>query len=447
MAPRNPMSDDPDVRLLERYESTGSKSRSILDDPPVFVGGAGACLRDSRGREYVDFLSGSSVANAGHGNPAIAAAIKDQVDTGLVHSGALLATRVKGRLLQRVVEVAHPELTRAHLLVTGGEAVEAALKFARLHSGKPGVIAFSGAYHGRSMGALGLTAAKALRDPYPAQTPYVTHFPYPYPLRNAFGLAPDDHAELVRLTLSLLENALTSPVSALGPTGAVFVEPIQGVGGVVIPPEGFLRGLRELCDRHGLLLVVDEIFCGFGRTGAWFSSMHEDVSPDLMIVSKGLSSSLPVSAVVGREEILGTLPKGVQSTTFEGSPLAMRAAVASIDFLRDIDAPSRALSVGGRVAGWAGNLDSPVIAEVRGRGALWGIEIVDPATGEPSGARSKLIQQRALGEGLICYTGGHHGNIVGIVPPLVITPEQLDTGLDVLTKLLNDERVVGGANA
>jgi 4-aminobutyrate aminotransferase-like enzyme len=325
------------------------------------------------------------------------------MQSGAYHVGALLATPAKAQVIERILELSPKGLNRVHLTATGGEGTEAALKIARFHTKRQSVIAFWGGFHGRTMGALALTAHRASRDPFFPLTIGTAHFPYPYGYRNPFGLARADEAKLVERSLGLLDAALGDPASGLSPTAAVFVEPIQGVGGIVVPPEGFLRGLRDICDRNGVLLVVDECFCGFGRTGTWFGCDREGVVPDLMIISKGLSGSFPIAGVVGREELMSAMPQGLQSTSFEGNPVACAAAVASMDFLKAIDAPRRARAIGDRFAAWAASHPHEVIGESRGMGALWGLELVHPGTTEPWQELARGIQRDALARGLVLY--------------------------------------------
>jgi 4-aminobutyrate aminotransferase len=422
--------------VLRDHESSAAANRGIADDPPLFSRGQGARLWDTDGREYIDFCSGSAVTNAGYGNPAILEAVIGQMQSGAYHVGALLATPAKAQVIERILELSPKGLNRVHLTATGGEGTEAALKIARFHTKRQSVIAFWGGFHGRTMGALALTAHRASRDPFFPLTIGTAHFPYPYGYRNPFGLAPADEAKLVERSLGLLDAALGDPASGLSPTAAVFVEPIQGVGGIVVPPEGFLRGLRDICDRHGVLLVVDECFCGFGRTGTWFGCDREGVVPDLMIISKGLSGSFPIAGVVGREELMSAMPQGLQSTSFEGNPVACAAAVASMDFLKAIDAPRRARAIGDRFAAWAASHPHEVIGESRGMGALWGLELVHPGTTEPWQELARGIQRDALARGLVLYRSGHHGNVIGLVPPLVADEQELDSGLEKLEQLL-----------
>jgi 4-aminobutyrate aminotransferase-like enzyme len=422
--------------VLKAHESSGAANRGIADDPPLFTKGQGARLWDTDGRDYIDFCSGSAVTNAGYGNAAIVEAVIGQMQTGAYHVGALLATPAKAQVIERVLELSPRGLNRVHLTATGGEGTEAALKIARYHTKRQSVIAFWGAFHGRTMGALALTAHRGSRDPFFPLTIGTAHFPYPYAYRNPFGLPAADEARLVELSLGLLDAALGDPASGLSPTAAVFVEPVQGVGGIVVPPKGFLRGLRDVCDRHGVLLVVDECFCGFGRTGTWFGCDHEGVVPDLMIISKGLSGSFPIAGVVGREELMSAMPQGLQSTSFEGNPVACAAAVASMDYLKAIDAPRRARAIGDRFAAWAANHRHEVIGESRGMGALWGLELVHPGTTEPWPELARGIQRDALARGLVLYRSGSHGNVIGLVPPLVAEDDELDAGLERLEEIL-----------
>jgi 4-aminobutyrate aminotransferase-like enzyme len=422
--------------VLKAHESSAAPDRGVGDDPPLFSRGQGARLWDTNGREYIDFCSGSAVTNAGYGNPAIQEAVIGQMQSGAYHVGAMLATPAKAQVIERVLELSPRGLNRVHLTATGGEGTEAALKVARFHTKRQSVIAFWGAFHGRTMGALALTAHRASRDPFFPLTIGTAHFPYPYGYRNPFGVPPTDDAKLLELSLGLLDAALGDPASGLSPTAAVFVEPIQGVGGIVVPPKGFLRGLRDICDRHGVLLVVDECFCGFGRTGTWFGCDHEDVVPDLMIISKGLSGSFPIAGVVGREELMSSMPLGLQSTSFEGNPVACAAAVASMDYLKAIDAPRLARAIGDRFAAWAASHRIDVIGESRGMGALWGLELVHPGTTEPWQEFARDVQRDALALGLVLYRGGHHGNVIGLVPPLVADNQELDAGLAKLEEIL-----------
>ncbi|MEX0629700.1 MAG: aspartate aminotransferase family protein [Chloroflexota bacterium] len=415
--------------ILNRHESSAAKDRAILPNPPFFVGGEGARIWDTAGREYIDLCSGAGVNSSGYGNKAVREAAVAQLSAGLNHVGAMFVSPPKATLIEAITSVMPSALTRVHLTVTGGEAIEAALKIARIRTGRHNMIAFWGAYHGRPQGALGLTAHRASRDPILPLSIGSAHFPYPYPYRNPWGFDPTDADRICEMTLNYLDAALESPASGLSPTAAVVVEPIQGVGGVVIPPAGFLSGLREICSRHDLLLIIDEIFCGFGKTGAWFGFERDGVVPDLVVISKGFTGGFPVSAVVGTEEIMTSIPQGVQSTTFEGNPVISAAAAANIEYLASIDAPARARELHGYIERALSEITAGCVGEVRGMGAMWGLEIVHPGSTAPDSHRAKQVQADSLRNGVLTYLGGYYGNVVGLIPPLVASRDDIDEGV------------------
>ncbi len=425
------------IDVLRKHGSAAARELELADEPPYWVRGKGATLWAADGRDFIDFASGSAVSNTGHGNEEVAEAIRAQVATGILHTGTFIPSEAKARLIDRIVRLTPPSLTRAHLTVTGGEAVEAALKAAKYATGRHNFIAFWGAYHGRPTGALGLTGYRSYRDPFFPMNPGVHHFPYPYPYRNPFGVPADDEAGLLALTLGYLEAALAEGASGLAPIAAIIVEPIQGVGGVVIPPKGFLQGLRRVCDQYGLLLILDEIFCGFGRTGTWFGCNAEDVVPDIMVLSKGVGGGLPVAGIVGTEAVMTAWTGGMQSSTYEGNPVACAAGAASIDFsvshrlLENVARIERAISA------WAPSIrEVPSVGEVRGRGAMWGIEIVEPGTSRPDQGEAKRLQRTALAEGVLVYRGGHFGNVLSVLPPLVATADEVESGLHRLGRVV-----------
>ncbi|MBI3964464.1 MAG: aspartate aminotransferase family protein [Chloroflexi bacterium] len=436
------MSDVLDI--LRRHGSGSAREFSVLSEPPVWVQGEGATLWDESGADYIDFFSGSSVSNSGHGNKAIRSAIEAQLATGISHIGTLVPSHVKAHAVERIVALAPRGLTHVHFTCTGGEAIEAALKAARYATGRQNMIAFWGAYHGRTMGALALTAFRSYRDPFYPVNIGVHHFAYPYPYRNPFGLPKDRTDEILRLSLAYLEHALDSPASGLGPVSAICVEAIQQVGGVVVPPAGFLRGLRELCDHYGLLLIVDEVACGFGRTGTWFGCQRDGVTPDVIAIGKGLSSTLPIAAIVGTEAVMTKWPIGTQSSTFEGNPLACAAAVANVDFLVEQDVLANVARIEAQCRAWGDEMERlPIVGEVRGIGAMWGIEIVAPGTTHPAPALAQQIRRRALEKGVVAHLNGYYGNVPSLYPPLVATEQEVSTGLGRLSEVL--EEVAAGA--
>ena len=425
------------IEILRTHGSAAARELELADRPPYWVRGEGATLWADDGRSYIDFASGSAVSNTGHGNKDVAAAIQAQVETGILHTGTFIPSEAKARLIERIVNITPPSLTRVHLTVTGGEAVEAALKAAKTATGKHNFVAFWGAYHGRPTGALGLTGFRSYRDPFFPLNPGVHHFPYPYPYRNPFGVSPQDGESLLERTLGLLEGALAEGASGLAPLAGIIVEPIQGVGGVVVPPSGFLTGLRRLCDQYGLLLILDEIFTGFGRTGSWFACESEQVAPDIMVLSKGIGGGLPVAGIAGTEEVMTAWAGGMQSSTYEGNPVACAAGAASIDFSVQHSLLDNVARIGQRIETWSDDATNvSLVGEVRGRGAMWGIEIVEAGSDVPDMATAKKLQRSALAEGVLVYRGGHFGNVLSLLPPLVATQQEIQTGLERLGSVL-----------
>jgi 4-aminobutyrate aminotransferase len=406
---------------------------SISDDFPIFWADAlGANVLDVDGNVYIDLTAGFAVAAAGHRNPHVVDAIKRQLDS-LPHGlGDVHPPEIKVRLLERLAEIAPGDLSQSILAGSGSEAVEAALKTARLVTGKPGVLAFSGAYHGLTYGALSVTDGDFFRGPFADQLGIpVARVPYPNPYRLAAKLKGRD---LLAGTLDLVAEQLDANDSI----GAIIVEPILGRGGIVVPPDGFLDGLRALCDERGLLLIFDEVYTGFGRTGRWFACQHEDVVPDLLCVGKALTGALPFSACIGRPEIMSAWPpssgEAIHTSTFLGHPLGCAAALAQIDEIKRLSLPDRAARLGSAVLERLQDMQArfSAIGDVRGRGLLVGIELVkDPGTPDPDlGGR---LAAGALGAGLIVLCGGH---ILELSPTLTIDLEQLDFALATLEGLL-----------
>jgi 4-aminobutyrate aminotransferase-like enzyme len=413
------------IRALE-----GGGMRTFADpDPTVWARAEGAHLWDEDGRRYLDLYAGFAVANVGHCHPRVTAAIREQAGL-LTHCPSAAPSRVRAELYERLVAIAPPGLTRVLCAVTGSLANELAIALARAATGRPGVLTFSGTYLGRSRGAVGMAGKHAYRGPVGARAD-AQFLPFPDPFRSPWAGGGDPGA----IALGLVEQALADPASGVDPVAAVVLEPIQGNGGVLIPPPGFLAGLRELCDRHGALLVLDEIQCGFGRAGAMWACELEGVVPDLMTVGKGIGGGLALAAVLGREDVMTTWTADATTSTFLTNALNERAACAAIDVLRDEALVERSRALGeraltrlrDRLAGSAG------VGEVRGRGLFLGIELggADP---DPDGARAARLALRD--RGLIVGASGRHGNVLKLSPPLVIDEHELDGAIDTIVEVL-----------
>jgi 4-aminobutyrate aminotransferase/(S)-3-amino-2-methylpropionate transaminase len=387
----------------------------LAPDPPIFwERAAGSNVWDVDGNRYVDLGAGFGVANVGHAHLRVVDAIAAQSARLLHAMGDVHPAAVKVELLERLAALFPGRgPARATLGSSGSDAVEIALETALLATGRAGVVAFEGAYHGLSLGALDATARSEFREPFAARLPGATVF-------ARFG----DAADVSRAARG-----------ARVPIGAVLVEPIQGRGGERIPPDGFLAALRALCDREGWLLIADEVYTGFGRTGRWFACDHEGVVPDLLCVAKGLAGGMPISACIGRAEVMDAWPasrgEALHTQTFLGHPPGCAAALASIAVLEEEKLVARSAELGAialerlraRLAGRAG------VAEVRGRGLLLAVEC-------ESGDVALRACGRALRSGVIAIPSGEHGEVIALTPPLTIERELLELALDLLADAL-----------
>jgi 4-aminobutyrate aminotransferase/(S)-3-amino-2-methylpropionate transaminase len=387
----------------------------IEPTPPIFWERAAAAnVWDVDGNRFVDLTAGFGVANAGHTHPRVVEAAVDQSERLLHAMGDVHPAAVKVELLEALVR-RYPggASARATLGSSGSDAVEIALKTALLATDHAGVLAFEGAYHGLSLGALDTTWRPLFRDPFAARLPAATVF-------ARFG----DQGDAER-------KARESEV----PIGAVIVEPIQGRGGERIPPDGFLAGLRDLCDRNGWLLIADEVYTGFGRTGRWFACEHEDVIPDLLCVGKGLTSGFPLSACMGLTQVMDAWPEAsdeaIHTQTFLGHPPACAAGVASLAVLEEEKLVERAAEIGEialaqlreRLTGAAG------IVDVRGRGLLLAVEC-------DTSARATGACARALERGVIALASGDDARVVSLTPPLCIDADILELAIDIVAECL-----------
>jgi len=387
-----------------------------------------ATLWDHQGREYTDFTAGIAVLNTGHRHPKVVEAVRNQLDC-FTHTAfqvipyenyLLLAERLNQR-----VPVAGPAKTT--FFSSGAEAVENAVKIARAATGRPGVIAFTGAFHGRTMMTMGLTGKvvpyKTGFGPFPGS---VFHARYPNALH---GHSIDDAME----SLESLFRCDISPQQV----AAIIFEPIQGEGGFNIAPAEFVSKLRALCDQHGILLIADEIQTGFARTGKLFASeYYPDAKPDLITMAKSLGGGLPISAVSGRAEVMDAPLPGGLGGTYAGNPLAIASSLAVLEVIDEEALCDRALRLGAELVETLNGCGNPALVEVRARGSMVAAEFNDPATGKPSAEIAKNIQQKALERGLILLTCGVHGNVIRFLYPLTIPDAQFQQALTLLDTLL-----------
>lgn len=384
----------------------------------------GSWVWDVEGTRYLDLGSGIAVTNTGHGHPRVVDAVHRQVER-LLHTSVVLKHQPYIEACEAIAGLApfldHPKV---FLCNSGAEAVDGAIKLARRTSGRPGIIAFRRGFHGRTMGATTLTTAKAAyQEGYAPLLPAVHIAPYCIP--GATNPHASD-AAAVDATLAELDAILSAHA---GTVAAMFVEPVLGEGGYIVPPVDWLVGLRQRCDEHGILLVFDEVQCGFGRTGRAFAAETFGVSPDVVLFAKGVASGLPLAGIMAGAPLMDRWPNGTHGSTFGGNPVSCAAAVATIAVLEDEGLYERAVVLGDRARSHLLRLGAPSIVEVRGVGAMIGVELVDQATAE-------AVQRRCLAAGVLILTCGPDGNVLRLIPPLTMTDAELDHGLQILTAAL-----------
>ncbi len=399
---------------------------------PVYAADAdGGVLVDVDGNSLIDLGSGIAVTSVGASNSAVTQAVRDQLEH-FTHT-CFMVTPYDGYVrvaeeLAALTPGAHEK--RSVLFNSGAEAVENAIKVARLATGKQAVVAFDHAYHGRTNLTMGLTA-KSL--PYKANfgpfAPEIYRMPMSYPFRDQQGASGVDAA---RRVISQIETQIGA-----GSVAAIIIEPIQGEGGFIVPAAGFLPTLVAWARDNDVVFIADEVQTGFARTGAWFACEDEQIVPDIITLAKGIAGGLPLAAITGRAELLDQVHPGGLGGTYGGNPLACAAALASIATMRQLDLPARARHIGDlvltRLRALAADVD--VIGDVRGRGAMLAMEFVKPRTTEPDAAITKLIAARALELGVILLTCGTYGNVIRLLPPLVIGDELLHDALDVIEEI------------
>lgn len=396
----------------------------------------GAVLQDVDGNQLVDLGSGIAVVNAGHAHPRVVAAVQRQA-AAFLHT-CFMVTPYEGYVavaerLAGLVPVAGP--VKAALFSAGAEAVENAVKIARVATGRDAVVVFDHAYHGRTNLTMAMTAKsmpyKRGFGPFAGE---VYRAPMSYPFRDPAGMTGEQAA-------ARAITSITTQVGA-GEVACLVIEPVQGEGGFVDPAPGFLPALAEWCSTNGVLLVADEIQTGFGRTGDVFALEHEGVQADLVTVAKGLADGMPLSAVVGRAEVMDSVHPGGLGGTYGGNPVACAAALAAMEVLVEEDLPGRARAIGATVLPLLRALavEHPQIGDVRGRGAMIALELVRPGTTEPDAAEAGRIVRACHAAGVVTLTCGTYGNVIRLLPPLVIEPELLADALDVLSGALRPPR-------
>jgi 4-aminobutyrate aminotransferase len=403
------------------------------DYPFVMDYGRGAEVWDVDGNRFIDFAAGIAVASTGHAHPKVVQAIKTAADKFL-HISSDYYHELQVRLGEKMSEIAplsEPALT--FYTNSGTESVEGALKLARYVTGRQRFIGFLGGFHGRSMGSLAFTASKyTQQDRFFPTMPGVTHVPFPNNYRPIFAGADQGKA-----VLNYIENVLFQSNVPANEVAAVLIEPIQGEGGYIVPPDTFLPGLRDLCHRHGILLIADEVQSGMGRTGQMFAVQHWGVQPDIITTAKGLASGMPIGTVTARKSLMEKWKHGAHGNTYGGNPICCAAALATIELIEH-EYKDNAAQVGSYLLEKMQHLAEryPVIGEVRGKGLMIGVEFVkDPSSKEPAKKLTEAIIHQAFYNGLLLLSCGV--STIRLMPPLMISQELADEAIEILAKSID----------
>ncbi|MFQ5945161.1 MAG: acetyl ornithine aminotransferase family protein [Anaerolineae bacterium] len=396
--------------------------------PFVMARGEGSLAWDVDGNEFIDFCAGVAVTSTGHSHPRVVEAIRRQAGEFIHMSGTDFYYPVQIELAERLVELAPGEPAKQVFFTnSGAEAIEAALKLARYATRRTYVVTFLGGFHGRTLGALSLTASKAVqRDGFGALLPGVIHLPFPDPYRGALGRTGDEAAVAV---LEHLEQTVFTQLVAPTEVAAIFVEPIQGEGGYVVPPDGFLPGLSRLARQHGIVFVADEVQTGVGRTGRWLAVEHWGVEPDIVCLAKGIASGMPLGAMLARRDLM-TWPPGAHGNTFGGNPLSCAAALATLEVIGSERLLAHAAQTGERMLdAFQEMMDRhPSIGHVRGKGLMLALELVeDRETKSPHVGLRDSVVEKAFERGLLILGCGPSS--VRFMPALNIDRPTVETGL------------------
>jgi 4-aminobutyrate aminotransferase len=407
---------------------------SFSEDWPLLpvVRAEGAYLYTVDGKRYLDFTSGIAVTNVGHGHPKVLAAARAQMELFSHSAVGITLHEPLLKLTQALTEVMPAGMDMFFFGNSGAEAVEGGLKLARYVTGRPGIIAFEGSFHGRTYGAASVTSVKSkYRNHYEPFVPSVYFAPYAYPYRCPLG--ENDNA-VIRWSLDGIQKIFDRLIPP-SQVAAILVEPVQGEGGYVIPPAGFLPALRQLCDEHGILLIVDEVQTGFGRTGEMFAAQVFGVRPDIMAIAKGIANGFPLSATAANHTLMQKWAAGAHGTTYGGNPIACAASLATLEVIREEQLLVNCRVMGSRLLDGMRQLAQryDCIGDVRGLGLMLAMEMIVPGEGKtPDGQLAFAVLNQCLQRGLIGYMAGLQGQVVRLIPPLNVTREQVDDALSIL---------------
>jgi 4-aminobutyrate aminotransferase/(S)-3-amino-2-methylpropionate transaminase len=434
------------TELLEKRKQYVPKG--VGNNTPIFVEKAeGALLYDVDGNVFLDFAGAIGTINAGHCPPEVVQAIQQQAEQYIHTCFHVAMYEPYVALAEKLAEITPGKFPKKAMFAnSGAEAVENAVKIARKYTGRPGIVSFTRGFHGRTLMGMSLTSKV---KPYKFQmgpfAPATYKAQFPYPLHRPEDMSEESYADFC---VRQFEDFLYTEV-APEEVAAVIMEPVQGEGGFIVPPKSFVKGVYDICKKHNILFIADEIQTGFGRTGEMFASTHFGIEPDLMTVSKSIAAGLPISGVIGKAEIMDAPNPGEIGGTYGGSPLGCVAALAVIEKMEREDLPGRSRVIGEAIQSYFASLkkEVPVIADIRGLGAMCAVELIDPITKQPCKELVAALTKACYESGVIILSAGVHGNVLRFLTPLVITDEQLHEGLaiigDALKKLYVSKMTAG----
>ncbi len=395
---------------------------------------SGATVTDINGREYLDCFAGISVVNAGHCNPQVAEAAKKQIDKLIHCSSYLYHVQPVADLAEKMAQITPKGLTKTFFGNGGAEAIEGALKLARLYTGKHEFISLQSSFHGRSFGALSITGNYARKKKGGPYATGISFAPAPYAYRS---LWPNDPEECARQCARAIDDIVKFATS--NDVAAFIAEPVMGEGGIIVPPFNYFKEVKKVLDHYGILFIADEVQSGFARTGKMFAIEYYGVEPDIIVTAKGIADGFPLSAYTTRPEIAAAYTPGDHLSTFGGNPVCCAAALANIDFMEKTNLPGHTTEVGNYAMGKIRELakTNPLIGDVRGLGLMIGVELVKDAQKTPASAEAEAIRDYCFKNGMLIGVGGG-GNVVRFQPPLVITKTQIDQAMAIFAKALQE---------
>jgi 4-aminobutyrate aminotransferase/(S)-3-amino-2-methylpropionate transaminase len=424
------MSDS--IQKYKDYVMTGFM-KSVV--PIVIDHASGVTVTDVNGREYLDCFAGISVVNAGHNNPQVIAAAKAQMDK-LVHcSSYIYHVQPVADLAEKIAHIAPRGLTKTFFGNSGAEAIEGAMKLARLYTGKHEFIALHASFHGRSWGTLSITGNQGRKKRGGPYASGVAFAPAPYAYRSQWRNDPE---ECGRQCARSIDDVIRFATSA--DVAAFIAEPVMGEGGIIVPPPNYFKEVKKVLDQHGILFIADEVQSGFGRTGKMFAYEHYGVDPDILVTAKGIADGFPLSAFTTRPEIAAAFKPGDHLSTFGGNPVSCAAALANIEFMQKENLPARAAETGHYAMSKLRDLQrqNPIIGDIRGLGLMIGVELVKDEKLTPATAEAEAIRDALLKSGVLVGVGGVYGNVIRFQPPLIITRQQVDKAISAFAAALQE---------